>query len=162
MRLRVVMIRNPFPMTRHATKPATSRGGFLRLLLCAPALLLAACGGSQFAYLDEGGGLTLSVVREQSYLGGPWHSTLVAAATPRCQKRHPLEGMSEEGFQLKVFRPEPGVYILNSGKRWFVTELRTCDFQTYKTPPPFPGEAIGRFEAANKTLAYIADKPAKR
>jgi hypothetical protein len=131
------------------------------LALCALPLL-AACGGNQFAYLDDGGGLTLSVVREQSYLGGPWKSTLVSAATPRCQKRHLLEGLSEDSFQLKVFRPEPGVYILNAGKRWYVTELRNCEFQAYKSPPPFPGESVGRFEIANNALAFIADKPPKR
>ncbi len=124
--------------------------------------MLAACGGSQFAYLDEGGGLTLSVVREQSYLGGPWKSTLVSAASPRCQKRHALEGLTEDGFQLKVFRPEAGVYILNAGKRWYVTELRNCEFQEYKAPPPFPGDALGRFEVRNAVLEYVADKPAKR
>lgn len=132
------------------------------LLPCLLALLLTACGSTQSAYLDDGGGLTLSVVREQSYLGGPWQSTLISAATPRCQKRHPLEGMSEDGFQLKVFRPEPGVYILTSGKRWFVTELRNCEFQVYKTPPPFPGEPVGRFETAGQALVYLADKPVKR
>ncbi|MBI5109150.1 MAG: hypothetical protein HZA62_10420 [Rhodocyclales bacterium] len=149
-------------MNRHATSAAISGRGILRRALCALALLLTACGNTQSAYLDDGGGLSLSVVREQSYLGGPWHSTLISAATPRCQKRHRLEGLSEDGFQLKVFRPEPGVYILNSGKRWYVTELRNCEFQTYKSPPPFPGEAIGRFEAASQVLAFIADKPAKR
>ncbi len=131
------------------------------LALCALPLL-AACGGNQFAYLDEGGGLTLSVVREQSYLAGPWKSTLVSAASPRCQKRHALEGLTEDGFQLKVFRPEPGVYILNAGKRWYVTELRNCDFQVYKAPPPHPGDPLGRFEIRNGNLEFISEKPAKR
>lgn len=149
-------------MNRPMTTAANPGRGGVRLILCGLALLLAACGSNQFAYLDEGGGLTLSVVREQSYLGGPWQSTLISAATPRCQKRHPLEGLSDDNFQLKVYRPEPGVYILNSGKRWYVTELRNCDFQVYKTPPPFPGEPVGRFETASQALKFIADKPAKR
>lgn len=102
------------------------------------------------------------MVREQSYLGGPWKSTLVSAATPRCQKRHALAGMAEGDFQLKVYRPEQGVYILNTGSRWFVTELQNCEFQAYRTPPPFPGEAVGRFEVRNRALEYIADKSAKR
>ena len=88
-------------MNRRASTAATKGSGGLRLAFLLP-LVLASCGGSQFAYFDDGGGLTLSVVREQNYLGGPWQSTLVAAATPRCQKRHPLEGMSDDGFQLKV------------------------------------------------------------
>ena len=148
-------------MNRRALTAATQGSGVSRLAFLLP-LVLASCGGSQFAYFDDGGGLTLSVVREQNYLGGPWQSTLVAAATPRCQKRHPLEGMSDDGFQLKVFRPEPGVYILNSGKRWYVAELRNCEFQTYKTPPPFPGDAVGRFEAREQTLSFVPEKSAKR
>lgn len=148
-------------MNRRASTAATNGSGGLSLAFLL-SFMLASCGGSQFAYFDDGGGLTLSVVREQNYLGGPWQSTLVAAATPRCQKRHALEGMSEDGFQLKVFRPESGVYILNSGKRWYVAELRNCEFQTYKTPPPFPGDAVGRFEARDQTLLFVPEKPAKR
>lgn len=149
-------------MNMRMANTANSGGSGLRLALCGLTLLLAACGDKQFAYLDDGGGLSLSVVREQTYLGGPWQSSLVSAATPRCQKRHALDGQSEAGFQLRVFRPEPGVYILNSGARWYVTELRNCEFQAYKTPPPFPGESVGRFETANRTLVFIADKPVKR
>ena len=133
-----------------------------RFLLCCLALLLAGCGDNQFAFLDNGGGQSLSVVREQKYILGPWTSTLVSAATPRCQKRHALEGMAEGDFLLKVYRPEQGVFILNAGPRWFVTELQNCEFQMYRTPPPFPGEAVGRFEVRNKSLEFIADKPAKR
>lgn len=132
------------------------------LLFCCLGLLLAGCGASQHAYHDGGGGQSLSVVREQGYLGGPWKSTLVSAATPRCQKRHVLEGMVEANFQLKVFRPEPGVFILNAGPRWFVTELQNCEFQAYRVPPPFPGDAVGRFEVRNNSLEFIADKPASR
>jgi hypothetical protein len=149
-------------MIRLANTTLTPGVSGLRLLFCSLSLLLAGCGDNQFAYLDGGGGQSLSVVREQSYLGGPWKSTLVSAATPRCQKRYALEGMTEGSFQLKVFRPEAGVYILNAGPRWFVTELQNCEFQVYRTPPPFPGEAVGRFEVRNSALEYIADKPAKR
>lgn len=133
-----------------------------RLLFCCLSLLLAGCGDNQSAYLDNGGGQSLSVVREQSYLLGPWKSTLVSAATPRCQKRHALEGMSERAFLLKVYRPEQGVFILNAGPRWFVTELQNCEFQVYRTPPPLPGEAVGRFEVRNNTLEFVAEKPVKR
>ena len=149
-------------MIRQSVATAMTGRSRLRLFLCALPMALAGCGGSQFAYFDDGGGLSLSVVREQNYLGGSWHSTLISAASPRCQKRYPLEGLAEDNFQLKVFRPEPGVYVLNSGSRWYVTELRNCEFQAYKTPPPFPGEAVGRFEAKNKVLEFISTKPAKR
>lgn len=135
--------------------------GRSRLLLCLLPLL-AACGGSQFAYLDEGRGMSISVVREQPYLGGPWNSVLIVAMNSRCQRRYPLEGMNDDGFQFKVYRPQVGVYVLNSGTRWFATDLQTCEFQPYKTPPPFPGDLVGRFEVRNKTLEFIPDKPAKR
>lgn len=124
--------------------------------------LLAACGGSEFAYMDEGGGKSLTIVREQSYFHGPWHTTLVSAAMSRCAQRHPLPAITGDSFQVHVFRPEPGVYILKSGTQWFVTELQTCNFQTYKAPPPFPGEAVGRFEAGAGRIEYIPEKSAKR
>lgn len=144
-----------------ASPTTSTRMSRLHIGLCVLPFL-AACGGSQFAYLDEGGGLSLSVVREQNYLGGSWKSTLISAASPRCQKRHPLDGLAADSFQLKVFRPEPGTYVLNAGTRWYVTELRNCEFQAYKSPPPFPGDAIGRFEVRDDKLQFVAEKPVKR
>ena len=63
-------------MIRLANTTLTHGVSGLRLLFCSLSLLLAGCGDKQFAYLDGGGGQSLSVVREQSYLGGrgiqPW------------------------------------------------------------------------------------------
>jgi hypothetical protein len=124
--------------------------------------LLAACGSNQMAYYsDDARAHTLSVVREQSYLGGPWQTTLVVAATPRCQKRHALDSLVADSIRVDVYRPEPGVYILSAGKRWYVTELQTCAFQAYKVAPPQPGEAVGRFEVRKDVLEFIADKSSK-
>ena len=125
-------------MNRHVTTAVNSSRGILCLLPCLLALLLTACGSTQSAYLDDGGGLTLSVVREQSYLGGPWQSTLISAATPRCQKRHPLEGMSEDGF---VARFRAGRSLAGSKMPWeaFVnlteSDLRSL-FRFLQSLPP--------------------------
>lgn len=138
------------------------RSGLRKLLGSLALTLLAACGGNQFAYFDDGGGLTLTIVREQSYLGGAWNTTLVSAAASRCAQRHPLPEFTDSAFQMHVFRPEPGIYILKSGTKWYVTELQTCKFQAYRTPPPYPGDMVGRFEARNGRIDFFAEKAAKR
>jgi hypothetical protein len=53
------------------------------------------------------------------------------------------------------------VFILNSGKNWYVTELQNCGFQAYKKPPPEPGELIGNFQMQNDKLRYLAKAAAK-
>jgi hypothetical protein len=84
---------------------------------------------------------------------------LIVASTPRCQRRFPLEGLADNELRMDVYRAEPGVLILNIGKRWYVTELQSCGFQAYKIPPPEPGELIGNFQVKNGNLVYLA-KPA--
>jgi hypothetical protein len=132
-------------------------------LLALAALLVAACGGSEFAYVaDDARGHSLSVMREQAYLGGPWRATLVVGATSRCQKRHPLPGLEGGEVLVKVFRPQPGNYILQVGRQWYVTEFEGCNLQAYREPPPFPGEAAGRFEKRAGKFEFVAEKPPKK
>jgi hypothetical protein len=110
--------------------------------------LLAACGGHQAAFLSEGDSdHSLTVERQQPYFGGPWEAAIVVAGMPQCQRRYHLQGFTGEDLHIDVYRPEPGVYILAAGPRWFVAELAQCGFQQYRQPPPEPGERVGSFEA---------------
>jgi hypothetical protein len=119
--------------------------------------LLAACGGSQLAFLTEGDSdHSLTIERRQSYARAPWETDLIVAGMPECQRRYPLEGLTGEALRIDVYRPEPGIYILAAGQRWFVAELKQCGFQQYRQPPPEPGERIGAFEVTQGALRYIA------
>lgn len=105
------------------------------------------------------GDRSISIIREQAYLSGPWETALIVAGFPQCQRRYPLKGMAADRIKVVVYRPEPGVFILNSGKRWYVTELQGCAFQMYQEPPPEPGVMVGTFQVKDDVLLYLA-KPA--
>lgn len=123
-------------------------------------LLLSACGASQMASFDGGDrGRSISIIREQAYLGGPWETALIVAGFPQCQRRYPLKGMAADRIKMTVYRPEPGVFILNAGKRWYVTELQGCGFQMYQEPPPEPGELVGSFQMKGGILVYLGKPP---
>ena len=126
-----------------------------RALITLFGLALAACGDSQFAaYLIDGGQHSLTLTRQQAYVGGDWDSVLVVARMPDCQRRYPLPGVIDDKTKMDVYRSEPGVFILNSGKRWYVTETRTCRFDQFKEPPAAPGDLVGSFQVAGGTLAF--------
>lgn len=136
-----------------ATTPFQRRTN--RLVIWLSVFLLSACGDNQMAYFNGSDhSQSVSLVREQAYLSGPWQTTLVVAADPLCQRRYPLNSLSADQIRIDVYRPEPGVYILDTGQRWYVTELQNCEFQAYKKPPPVPGELIGGFNVENGTLSF--------
>lgn len=133
-----------------------------RVLALSSVVLLAACGGNQMAFLSEDDSAhSLTIERQQSYFGGPWETALIVAGMPQCQRRYHLEGFTGEDLRIDVYRPEPGVYILAAGQRWFVAELQRCGFQQYRQPPPQPGERIGGFEAAQGALRYLPSAPSR-
>lgn len=132
------------------------------LLSLISGLLLAACGDTQHAaYLISGGQHSLTLTRGQDFIGSDWNTELVVARFPDCQRRYALTGLSGDKLKMDVYRTEPGVFILNSGKRWYVTETRTCRFEQFKEAPPAPGDLIGSFQIKDGTLEYKAqEKPA--
>lgn len=126
-----------------------------RITLVLFPLLLSACGNSQQAFFNiNDRGQSLTLVRDQAYWRGPWQAALIVAGLPQCQRRYVVDGLGADKFRLDVYQPEPGVFILNAGKRWYVTELQQCGFQSYQDPPPEPGEMIGSFQVKNNTLQY--------
>ena len=139
-----------------------ARGRLRRLAILLATLALGACGDTQMAYISgDDRAQTVSLVREQAWLGGPGQTTLIVANSQKCQRRYPLEGLSASEMGLDVYRPESGVFILNTGKRWYVTELQNCGFQAYKKPPPEPGELIGNFQMQDGNSRFVAKATAK-
>ena len=119
--------------------------------------LLAACGSNDSAsYLVDGTAEhALTLVRDKAYFwSGSWDLELVVANQPDCQRRHSLKPAAEGNFKLTVYRSGDGALILKQGKRWYVTDLRSCRLQQYAEQPPAPGEPIGIFEAKGAPLHF--------
>lgn len=118
-------------------------------------VLLTACGDTQHAaYLITDGQHSLTLTRQQTFIGSDWDTEFVVARFPDCQRRYPLKDLVGDKLKIDVYRTEPGVFILNSGKRWYVTETRTCRFEQFKEAPPAPGDVIGSFQVKDGTLEY--------
>lgn len=118
-------------------------------------LALSACGDTQIAdYLIAGGQHSLTLTRQQDFAGSEWTTELIVARLPDCQRRYSLTGVAGDKLKVDLYRSEPGVFILNSGKRWYVTETRTCRFDQFKEPPAAPGDLVGSFQVAGGTLAF--------
>ena len=84
-----------------------------------------------------------------------WEVQLITAHMPRCQRRYDLKEAPEAKFQIELYQPQPGVFILNQGKHWYVTEMGKCQFQKFDTPPPVPGRLLGQFVDKNEQLAFV-------
>jgi hypothetical protein len=133
-----------------------------RVLMLLATGFLAGCGSSQNASLLLGDPThSLSVIRQQAYYGSDWATDFVVSRYPDCVRRYPLKGVSAEKLKLDIYNVEPGVFIANAGKRWYVAETRQCRLEQYDTPPPFPGEVIGTFQIKDGQLTYVdrAKKP---
>lgn len=118
-------------------------------------LLLTACGDTQQAsYMITDARHSMTLSRQQNIAGGEWTSDLIVAHVPDCQRRHALPALTGDKVKLDVYRPEPGVLILNHGKIWYVVETKSCLFQQFKTPPPEPGDLIGGFVIKDGRLEY--------
>lgn len=125
------------------------------LLILLSTLMLAGCGDTQHAaYLITSPQHSLTLTRQQAFIGSDWEAELIVARFPECQRRYPLPGMANDVIKMDVYRTEPGVFILNSGRRWYVTETRNCQFEQFKAAPPAPGDLIGRFQVKGGTLDY--------
>ena len=118
-------------------------------------LALTGCGDTQHAaYLVAGPQHSLTLTRQQAFIGSEWDTELIVAHFPECQRRYPMKEMVADAVKIDVYRTEPGVFILNSGKRWYVTETKTCRFEQFKEAPPVPGDLIGSFQVKDGTLEY--------
>lgn len=124
------------------------------LLSLAAVAALAACGSQQAGYEISDRNHSLSVTRAQPYPSAAWDTHLVVSRFPECQRRYELKPTGDK-FKMDVYRFEPGVFVLNAGKRWYVAETKTCRWDTYKEPPPEPGDLVGTFRVKGDALVFV-------
>jgi hypothetical protein len=124
------------------------------------ALLLAGCAKEPAGYRIPGpADLSVTVERVKSYFWkSGWELNLIVRNDPVCQRRHVMKPTSGDKFRVELYSPEPAVLILRQGKRWYVTELRQCNFQAYQEPPPEPGELLGAFQEKDGTFKFVESK----
>jgi len=121
--------------------------------------LLSACSKDPAAYMIAGSEVAITVERVQPYFWSTgWELNLIVRRHPDCQRRHVMKPTSGGKIKVEVYSPEPAVYILRQGKRWYVTELRNCGFQAYKEPPPEPGDLIGAFQEKDGVFKFVESK----
>ncbi len=124
----------------------------LLALLTVP--LLLGCVKEPAAFLIQGGDHSLTIERNKPYFwSAGWEVDLITARYPDCQRRHPLKKTAEK-IRIDLYRVEPGVFILNQGKRWYITETRDCRMQQFDAEPPDPGDFIGYFREKNDTFLF--------
>lgn len=129
----------------------------LRLL---PALLMAAllagCTQEPAGFLIEGGNHSLTLERSKPYFWSDgWELDLVVTRYPECQRRYPLKKASDRKFRIDLYRAQPGVFILNQGKHWYVAETRECLWQKFDEEPPEPGEYLGAFREKSDIFDFV-------
>ncbi|MDP1525928.1 MAG: hypothetical protein Q8M20_08970 [Rhodocyclaceae bacterium] len=124
----------------------------LLALLTVP--LLLGCVKEPAAFLIQGGDHSLTIERNKPYFWSDgWELDLITARYPDCQRRHPLKKAAER-MRIDLYRVEQGVFILNQGKRWYITETRDCRMQQFDEEPPEAGEFIGSFREKNEAFLF--------
>lgn len=119
--------------------------------------LLAGCGSSDTASLViDGPETALTLERIKPYVwSGEWEVQLVVRRFPECQRRHNLAAASGSGaYKMELFSPAPGAFIIKQGQHWYVTELKSCNLQAFKSPPPEPGTPVGAFVERDGALRF--------
>jgi len=129
----------------------------LLALLLAFAALLTGCAKEPAAFLIEGGNHSLTVERSQPYVWSEgWELDLIVARYPECQRRYPLKKAGEK-VRIDLYSTQPGVFILNQGKRWYVAETKECRMQQYEEEPAEPGNYLGAFRVRNGVFGFVPE-----
>jgi hypothetical protein len=130
-----------------------------RLFIAVLAVLISGCAKEPAAYLISGSDISLTVERiKPNFWTSGWELDVIARQNPNCQRRHHLKPTKSDKVKVEVYTPQRGVFILRQGKRWYVTDLRTCDMSTYKDPPPEPGELVGAFMEKGGEFKFVESK----
>jgi hypothetical protein len=130
------------------------------LLIVGCAFALAGCAKDPAAYLAPGPGersITVERIKPAFWQSG-WELNVIPRNGDICQRRHVMKRTNGDKVRVELYQPEPAVYILRQGKRWYVTELRKCEFQAYAAPPPEPGNLLGAFEEKGGAFKFVESK----
>lgn len=122
-------------------------------------LVLAGCGSSDTAsFMLDGNETALTLERIKPYVWSEgWELELVVRRNPECQRRHILKAVPGDVTKVELFTPEPYVFVIRQGKRWYVTELKSCQLQAFKEAPPEPGTPVGVFQVKNDKFTFVVD-----
>jgi hypothetical protein len=132
-----------------------------RLLFVLPLLLLGGCAKEPAAYLISGSEIAITIERiKPNFWSSGWELDLIARQHPNCQRRHHLKPTKSDKVKVEVYSPQRGVFILRQAKRWYVTDLRTCDLQAFPDPPPEPGELVGTFMVKGGEFKFVPSEGA--
>lgn len=119
-------------------------------------LLLAGCRVEMATYAVSGSEVAVTLERTKPYFWSDgWDIVLIVRHDPVCQRRHHLKHVTSEVVRMEVYSPRKGVFILNQAKNWYVTDLKTCAFQEFKSPPPVPGESVGVFRYKTGEFRFL-------
>lgn len=127
-------------------------------LLAAP--LLAACVDDRAAWeIDGTREHTLTLLREQpAFWDKKVNLSLVVSRMPACTRRHSL-GSGTAKTKVTVYQVPSGAFIIQVGKRMYVTESQTCESwaRLESEPADGLGELRGVFRERDGKLAFVAE-----
>jgi hypothetical protein len=131
----------------------------MRFILPLLVLLVSGCAKEPAAYHIAGSEIAITVERIKPYVWtSGWELDLIVRQHPNCQRRHHLKPTKSDKLKVEVYTPQRGVFILRQAKRWYVTDLRTCDMQTFPDPPPEPGELVGSFMVKEGEFKFVENQ----
>jgi hypothetical protein len=131
----------------------------MRFILPLLALFVAGCAKEPAAYHIAGSEIAITVERiKPNFWTSGWELDLIVRQHPNCQRRHHLKPTKSDKLKVEVYTPQRGVFILRQAKRWYVTDLRTCDMQTFPDPPPEPGELVGTFMVKDGEFKFVENQ----
>jgi hypothetical protein len=127
------------------------------------AAVLAGCGSSDTAsFMIDGSDTALTLERIKPYAWSDgWELELIVRRNPDCQRRHTLKAATSDAPKVELYTPEPYVFIVRQAKRWYVTDMKTCQLQAFKEAPPLPGTLVGVFQEKDGILKFVLEPQAK-
>ena len=124
------------------------------------ATTLAGCGSDTASFMVDGSDKAVTLERIKEYPWSDWALELVVRNDPDCQRRHKLKPTGSDAPKIELFTPEPYVFIIRQGKRWYVAEMKTCQLQAFKEQPPEPGTPVGMFQEKDGVLRFVQNPQA--
>lgn len=121
-------------------------------ILLAP-LLLAGCVDEAASYSDASDRTLVMHVEQAHFWNKALDLQLVAAHLPDCQRLFDLGTLPPERVDIALYSNGDGVYTLQSGKRVWRIETRTCG--ELAPPAALNGTPVGAFRMLGDRLVFV-------